>query len=341
MQQLIEKDPVRLPLELPSSDAAPTSSGRRAEWLYAVPVVIGLLLMELVGEVAYASVITAVAFLFFVGLYALMPADRHTLLHRNPDRRDGMVILATYLAVVFFFRIAFQVIHNNDGLLFVIFATGLLIGVGVPVIYTVWFRARSLASLGLSVERMPATLALAILFAGVQFSITLWGYELPKVATDWVPLLGMAMMVGLFEAIFFRGFVQGRLEESFGAAPAVFGAAFLYSVYHVGYGMGARETIFLFGLGVVYALAYLSVRNVLVLWPLLLPLGSFFAQVDGGELLGRLPMAALLGFADVIALFVLVIWLARRKERRASTWSASGISGTDKTRDPLVGSPHG
>ena len=48
------------------------------------------------------------------------------------------------------------------------------------------------------------------------------------------------------------------------------GAAALYALYHVGYGMMGREMIFLFGLGVTYAIAYRLVQNVLVLWPLLM-----------------------------------------------------------------------
>ena len=34
--------------------------------------------------------------------------------------------------------------------------------------------------------------------------------------------------------------------------------------------------VFLFGLGLVYGIAYACVNNVLVLWPLLIPIGSFF-----------------------------------------------------------------
>ncbi len=47
----------------------------------------------------------------------------------------------------------------------------------------------------------------------------------------------MAVTVGVFESVFCRGFVQGRLEESLGAGPAVFAAAALYALYHVGYGL--------------------------------------------------------------------------------------------------------
>ena len=48
-------------------------------------------------------------------------------------------------------------------------------------------------------------------------------------------VLAMSLMVGLFEAIFFRGFIQTRLSASFDPVPAVFAAAALYALYHVGY----------------------------------------------------------------------------------------------------------
>jgi membrane protease YdiL (CAAX protease family) len=133
---------------------------------------------------------------------------------------------------------------------------------------------------------------------------------------EWVPLLGMSLVVGLFEAVYFRGFVQGRLESSFGAAPAVAGAAALYAVYHVGYGMDASQMWFLFALGVVYTVAYRLTRNVLVIWPLLTPMGGFFTNLRAGDI--DLPWASLLGFADVAVLMVAAIWLAHRHERRAS-----------------------
>ena len=67
------------------------------------------------------------------------------------------------------------------------------------------------------------SVALALTFGGVQFAIMFWGYALPA-PVDWVPLLVMSLTVGLFEAVFFRGFIQGRLEDSFGTAAGVAGA---------------------------------------------------------------------------------------------------------------------
>ena len=102
----------------------------------------------------------------------------------------------------------------------------------------------------------------------------------------------------------------------------MFGTALLYGIYHVGYGMGFQEIVFLSGLGIVYAVAYLTVENALVLWPLLTPLGNLYAQLESGELIDRLPWTALLGFADVMGLFALALWWAHRYERKHRTASS-------------------
>ena len=67
------------------------------------------------------------------------------------------------------------------------------------------------------------TALLGLLFAAVQFSLTLFGFDLPTDPVDWVPLPVMSLTVGLFEAVFFRGFVQTRLEASFGPIAGVGG----------------------------------------------------------------------------------------------------------------------
>jgi membrane protease YdiL (CAAX protease family) len=232
------------------------------------------------------------------------------------DRRDLVVIGASYLAIVALFFAAFRLFGTDEVLgLFLCFAAGLLAGVAVPVVYTVWRRRRPLASLGLGLHDLPLTIALGVLFAAIQFALTLWGYDLPASGEDWVPLLVMALVVGMFESIFFRGFLQGRLVTMFGPGVGVVAAAGLYGLYHVGYGMGLDEMTFLFGLGIVYAIAYQLTGNLLVLWPLLTPLGSFYANVDAGDI--DLPWSSILGFLDVAAVMTTIIVVAHRHERRA------------------------
>lgn len=267
-----------------------------------------LLLLNIDKLTVWAGIVVAAG----LGLAAI-PSLRPSVTTQI-DGRDLTAIGGLYIAVVGAFRVAFVVftVERVTGL-FLTFAAGLLIGVVGPIVYQVWVRGRDLRSLGIGLHRLTQTVGLGLGLAAVQFFVTLFGYELPAPG-GWVPLLVMSMVVGFFEAVFFRGFIQNRLEASFGAAPAAAGAALLYSLYHVGYGMGAGEIWFLFGLGVVYAIIFRLTSNILVLWPLLTPLGSFFNNLQAGDI--PLPWESILGFLDVAVLMGVAIWLARRHLRK-------------------------
>ncbi|TIC87445.1 CPBP family intramembrane metalloprotease [Nocardioides sp. GY 10113] len=274
-------------------------------------VVAGLLLLPVAGGGWYLAAVGGSA-----ALLALLPgAVPHR--ERTPDRADLAVIALLYVAVVALERVAF-VGFGTDRVagLFLFFAAALLVGVAGPVVYTVAVRRRGLADLGLRRDDLRSPLGFALLFGGVQFALTLWGYDLPA-PVDWVPLLVMSLVVGVFESIFFRGFVQTRLEAQLGTPAGVGGAAVLYGAYHVGYGMGGEELLFLTGLGVVYAVAFALARHLVVLWPLLTPLGSFYANLEAGDI--DLPWASILGFVDVLALMAVALWLTARYARRAAS----------------------
>ena len=310
---LIGSRPMRVP-ERPHPSRHPTLG------IWTVFVVGALLLMDVLDLTIFGIVVPIAALVVAVVTVRIHRVDRSIgWVRRSVDGRDLWAIAALYLAVVGLSRLAFEAFTTDRVAgLFLSFAAALLVGVAGPVVYTTWIRRRPLASVGIGLQDLGRTVRLGLLFAGVQFAITLWGYDLPD-PVDWVPLLVMALTVGLFEAIFFRGFIQGRLEASLGLGPAVYLAAGLYALYHVGYGMGADEMVFLFALGVVYAIAYRLAGNVLVLWPLLIPFGSFYAQLDSGDLVGELPWGSVAGFADVLVAMAVVLWFAHRSERRRAS----------------------
>lgn len=291
--------------------AAPVSHRRWPRFAASgVVVIAGLLALELVQGMAYTVVVLA-ATLLGLALWRIA-AKGSTLIWWRPDRRDLIAVSSLYVGVVAANRLAF-VGFTTDAMvgLFLSFAVvGLLLGGVVgPVVYTVWMRSRPLRSLGVGLHEWRPTVVLAVVFAAVQFSITLWGYDLPA-PVDWVPLTLMSLTVGLFESVFFRGFIQNRLEDSFGPVFGIGGAALLYGLYHIGYGMGGAEIVFLIGLGVIYALAFAATRNVLVLWPLLTPLGSLFNNLEAGDIV--LPWASMAGFGEVLAAMGVVLWFAHR-----------------------------
>ena len=271
-------------------------------------VVLALLLLEVLDGAAYGVLVPVSALVL-----AAIPGTTPVVVRRS-DRMDLVVVAALYGAVVGLMRLAFVVFTTDNTLgLFLCFAAALVLGAAGPVVYSSWVRRRPLADLGLQGGDLRRTGTLALVFASVQFGLTLWGYDLPA-PVDWVPLLVMALVVGIFESIFFRGFVQNQLQEQFGPAVGIGGAAVLYGLYHVGYGMGLEEMVFLIGLGVVYAVAFALARSVLVLWPLLTPLGSLFAQLEAGDI--ELPWASIMGFTNVLAVIVTVIWFAHRHQQK-------------------------
>ena len=306
-------------------------SGARAQIVLAVLwtafVVAALLLMDVLQDARFGVVVLASGGALAVAS-AMIPRFRGSVawLRRCADARDLLAVAFLYVAVVGLLRLAFSGFTTDNMLwFFLTFAAALLLGVGGPVLYQVGIRGGLLEDLGIGARRWRSTVVLGLLFAGVQFSITLLGYDLPR-PVDWIPVVVLALAVGLFEAVFFRGFIQGRLEASFGAVPAVVGAAALYGLYHVGYGMDANEMFFLFSLGVVYAVAYRLTENVLVLWPLLTPLGYLFAELEAGDMRGELPWASMAGFGDVLGLVVLILWLAHRRERKRRGHSETTLS---------------
>lgn len=283
-------------------------------------VVAALLMLDVAPGPWYLLVVAGSALLLCLVPHAVPTVER------SGSRSDLLAIAVMYAGVVALMRLAF-VGFTTDHVagLFLSFAAALLLGVAGPVYYTVWRRRAGLSELGLQVGDWRTTALLALLFAGVQLMLTLWGYDLPAPG-EWVPLLVMALVVGVFETIFFRGFVQNRLEARYGPVPGIGGAAVLYGLYHVGYGMGGSELLFLTGLGIVYAVAFAQTRSALVLWPLLTPLGSFFSAVDSGDI--DLPWASIAGFVDVLAVMVLAAWLGRRRARRMRGAPAAEVGST-------------
>lgn len=187
-----------------------------------------------------------------------------------------------------------------------------LFGIGIPLYWMVVVRRRPLADLGLTFRAWRTSLVLQIIFAALQFAGTLANVQLPP-WDQLLPLVTLALAIGFFEAVFWRGWVLLRLEEAFGIIPAILLGSLLYAAYHIGYGMPLGETTFLFFIGVMFAVAFRLTRSVLILFPLFQPMGQLVTLVRDGL---SLPVAASLGFIDVLALMFALVWLAARRYKR-------------------------
>lgn len=201
-----------------------------------------------------------------------------------------------------------------------------IFGVGIPLYWMVVVRKRPLEDLGITTRWLGVSIGLQIVFGALQYFGTLAKVQLPAIQ-QLVPLVALALAIGLFEAIFWRGWVLLRLEESFGIIPAILVGSALYAAYHIGYAMPVAEITFLFFIGVMFAVVFRLTKSIFILWPIFQPMGQLVTLVNDQL---SLPLISTLGFVDVLAAMGVLIWLGARYHRKHGETLAvypSGLEG--------------
>jgi membrane protease YdiL (CAAX protease family) len=107
--------------------------------------------------------------------------------------------------------------------------------------------------------------------------------------------------------------VLTRLEDTFGTIPAILLGSALYAAYHIGYGMPASEMVFLFFIGIMFAVVFRLTKNIFILWPIFQPMGQLVTLVKDGL---SLPTIAALGFIEALILMLVLVWLAARYHKK-------------------------
>jgi len=247
---------------------------------------------------------------------AIRPAFHNVLadIHWRPNR-DTIVAFVSYIFVVAGMVLAFRVFTTDQvAANFITFGPITLAGFGVavPLFYTVLVRRRPLADVGLTTHQLLPSLALGLILGWDTYRNTLGSLDMSWTQAA-VPVVTMALAVGLFEAIFFRGWLQLRFENAFGLVPGLLLGALCYSLYHIGYGMEAEELLFLFGLGLVFGAFFRLTKSIFVLWPFYTPIGGLYTNLSEGL---TLPFEATYGFLITIGLMVGIIIVANVLHRR-------------------------
>lgn len=219
----------------------------------------------------------------------------------KPSWEIGFVLLS-WLLVIGGLWMAFKIFTiQNVALNFITFGPITLFGLGV-VVPSLWIIKKGLSpkALGITMNKALTSIVLSIVFSVIQYSQTLANITLPS-AEKFVPLVTMALSVGLFEAIFFRGWVQLRFEKAFGILPGIVLGSAIYALYHIGYGMEPNEIAILFIIGLIYASVFRLTKNLFIIWPFLTPMGGLFNNIKEGL---TLPFEATYGFVLVLGLMV-------------------------------------
>ena len=238
---------------------------------------------------------------------------------RWKPNNDLLIVAISWMLVVGALYTATNIVGQDvwDGIAyFLLYAVlgAALCGVGIPLYWMVIVRKRPVSYLGLTTRWLGLSMVLQLVFAGLQFLPTLAKTILPSFE-NLVPLITLALTIGFFEAVFWRGWVLLRLEEAFGFLPALILSSALYAAYHIGYGMPASEMVFLFFIGVMYAVTFRLTKNVFILWPIFQPMGQLVTLIKDGL---SLPLPAAVGFVEALILMLVMIWLAARYQKKRS-----------------------
>jgi len=254
------------------------------------------------------------------GLSHTLPSS--TLLRWKPSR-DLIAILISYVLLVAMLYTANVIIGPQvwGGMAYFLLygvLTAMLLGVGFPLFWTVVVRRQPISDLGLTTHNLSLSLGLQLILGTVQFFATRSQVDLPDFSRL-LPLAALALAIGFFEAVFWRGWVLTRLEAAFGFLPALLVGSLLYAFYHIGYAMPLGEIAFLFFIGVLYALSFRLTKNIFILWPIFQPMGQLVTLLKDGL---DLPPIASLGFIEVLVGMLALVWLANRYQQGKLTRSA-------------------
>src|SRR3712207_505825 len=123
----------------------------------------------------------------------------------KPNWLDLAVVALSWVLVVAALRTATTIVTPDRGFLyFLVYAVAgaTVFGLGIPLVWMVFVRHRSIAELGLTTHRWRLSIGLQALFAALLY---LFAYrdtaDLPS-TTQLVPLVTLALAIGFFEAIF-------------------------------------------------------------------------------------------------------------------------------------------
>ncbi len=247
---------------------------------------------------------------------------REILTVRFQPATDTIVALVSYALVVATLFTAFQVFTTREvAANFISYGPIMMagLGVGIPALYTALVRRRALSEIGITTRHLVPSLVLGVLLGAQTYTATIANLSVAW-TLDHLPLVALGLAVGLFEAVFFRGWLQLRFEAAFGLVPGLLLGALCYSLYHVGYGMTPGEMAVLFILGLVFGAAFRLTRNILVLWPFYTPMGGLYTYLSDGL---TLPLAATIGFAITMVLMAVLIVAAPRLAGPSAEGSAA------------------
>lgn len=155
--------------------------------------------------------------------------------------------------------------------------TNLFLNVIFPIVWMVIYQKESLKALGITKDHLFLSILISILFSFFMAFQVFSELEKNNVGISHLIFNGII----LWEPFFVYCWLQLRYEKAFGIVPGIILTGFSFIGYHIGTFPLESLLILLFW-GIIFAIIFHFVKNLLVLWPLTWSFSSTLGTLMGG-----------------------------------------------------------
>lgn len=149
------------------------------------------------------------------------------------------------------------------------------IGFVLPLYYVLVIKEEPMKTLGITKDKLGLSLVLNIVLAVLLLFLFMEqsGTEGKKIFLNFAVIIPVIYLFvcGIFETIFFYGFLCHQFEQSFGIIPGIVLASLFYSFHHAGF---QPEFLKLLFVGIMYASVFRITKNVFIIFPFFWGVGA-------------------------------------------------------------------
>ena len=158
------------------------------------------------------------------------------------------------------------------------FTFSMLMAVGFGIFgalyHSLVVQKKRLVDLGFKKEKLGRMLLISLGLGAAQALLFTFEANQPlHFSTSHLEAILYILLAGIFELVFFYGYLQGEFEKAFGILPSILLSAGIYSIHHIGFQPGVYGTLFIVGV-VFLSIFRLAGRHTFVLYPLAWGVGA-------------------------------------------------------------------
>jgi membrane protease YdiL (CAAX protease family) len=194
------------------------------------------------------------------------------------------------------------------------------LGFAFPLYYVSIIRKESLSEIGITKQKWHISLVIngslaLLLLVQFMFETGEEGKEI-LLSSQAIGPIFYIFVAGIFEIVFFYGYLRRSFEKAFGIIPGIVLAALFYSFHHVGF---QPEFVKLVFVGLMYASVFRITSNVLIIYPFFWGVGATWDVLVNFGAMEALQGSWIKALITLLLMMLFVIYL-KWKIKRLNTW---------------------